>query len=180
MAALEIVKMQFQLGRTINASALSIWEMATGYRLPDDYRRFLLTYNGGVVRPWIFRHDHRDVHYEEDREVLLDYLYDWQDVIGMSELDVPRSQSARPPHHIVIGQDPGGAGVLLSLDPATHGKIYYWLRVLLDWGDPPNDTLGNVADSFTGFLNTLFDDGKTDHPYWQVVTEKQKPSLLLL
>jgi hypothetical protein len=180
MATLKIVKTQSQLGRTVSASALSAWEMATGYHLPEDYRRFLLTYNGGVVRPWIFRHDHRDVKHEEDREALLDYLYDWQDVIGMSELSVPRSQSAQPPHHIVIGQDPGGAGVLLSLDPATYGRIYYWLRVLLTWGEPPNDTLGHVADSFTGFLNTLFDDGKTGHPYWKVVTQNQTPVPLVL
>lgn len=171
----EILRIDWQLGRTVDPAALARWEQSTGYRLPDDYRRFLLTFNGGVVKPWIFRHDHRDVHDAQERESLLDYLYDWTQVVEMSEIGVPRGQAALPPHHIVIGQDPGGAGVLLSLDPADHGKISYWLRVLLTWGEPPNDTIGFIADSFAGFVRSLFDDGVTKNSYWRVAAKKRPP-----
>ncbi|WP_367185494.1 SMI1/KNR4 family protein [Mesorhizobium ventifaucium] len=38
------------------ASAISSWEHETGLRLPDDYRGFMIRYNGGRPYPNMFKH----------------------------------------------------------------------------------------------------------------------------
>lgn len=179
MSGLLINRLDEQLGKTVKESELREWELSTGYTLPKDYRIFLLKYNGGMVRPWIFRHDHPQV-VGSDREMLLDYLRDWQSVVESSHLDTPPDLATRPPGHIDIGRDPGGGRILLSLRPEEHGNVVYWLPSYMHWGEEPNNVVGFIARSFTEFLNGLLDDGETEHGNWDVYADERPPVPLVL
>lgn len=179
MSNLLINRLTSQLGKSVDEHQLRQWEQSAGYTLPKDYRIFLLKYNGGMVKPWIFRHDHPQVA-GSDREMLLDYLRDWQSVVESSHLDTPPDLATRPPGHIDIGQDPGNGRILLSLRSEDHGNVVYWLPSYMAWGEEPNNVVGFVARSFTEFLNGLFDDGETEHGNWDVVARKRPPVPLVL
>jgi hypothetical protein len=166
-----------KVGKTVGEQALKQWEASSGLKLPDDYRRFLLTFNGGMLKPWIFRHTHPEVG-KSDQEMILDYLHDWETVLENSGLDTPRRMATRPPAHIEIGKDPGGGRILLSLQPQSHGNVVYWLPSHSVWGQEPNNVVGFIAPSFTAFLRGLFDDGDTEHGNWDVVARKRKPVAL--
>lgn len=176
----EIIALDWQVDQPVDEKTLTTWETQSGYQLPEDYRQFLLKYNGGAVRPWIFRHDHPGID-EDDHEAILDYLHGWRAALKYSELSTARHLATQPPDHLLIGQDPGGGGILMSLGKENHGRIVYWQRVHLLWGDEPNNVLGFIAPSFTQFLAGLFvDDAETEHGYWDVLIRKRAAKPLVL
>jgi hypothetical protein len=179
MSEILINRLTTQLSKSVDEHKLRQWEQSTAYTLPKDYRSFINKYNGGMIKPWIFRHDHPQV-VGSDREMLLDYLRDWQSVVEISHLDTPPDLATLPPGHIDIGRDPGGGRILLSLRPQDHGNVVYWLPSYMHWGEEPNNVVGFIARSFTEFLNGLFDDGETEHGNWDVVARKRPPVPLVL
>lgn len=172
-----IVKHDWQVDKSVDEKTLNHWEKQTGYKLPDDYKKFLLTFNGGVTCPWMFRHGHPQ---SSEEESILDYLHDWDDVVENSNLDVTRDLASRPPNAIEIGQNPGGGAVLLSLDPNSYGQIVYWIPSHLAWGDEPNNIVAAIAPSFSEFINRLFDDGETEHSDWDILTSERTAVPLVL
>lgn len=104
--------------------AIEAWERQTGLRLPDDYRRFMLRYNGGRPFPSVFRHTWSEGDEMASAETYLEPLYDrghlvtWNAELG----------NRLPPDTLTIGADPGLIEVLLSLRPHDHGMIYSWVR----------------------------------------------------
>jgi len=178
MSNLLINKLTSQHGNSITEEELKEWERKTGYTLPKDYRKFLLQYNGGMIKPWLFRHDHPEV-FGNNQEMLLDHLHDWHSVIESSYLDIPPDMSSRPPNHIEIGVDPGGGRIMLSLKSDNNGNVVYWLPTYMEWGVEPNNVLGSIAHSFTEFLQKLYDDGETEHGKWEVIVSKH-PSISLI
>jgi hypothetical protein len=180
MSHIKIIRLSWQLDQFIDEQILNNWEQKTGYSLPEDYRAFLLKYNGGVIQPWMFRHNHPEF-YEDDREMILDYLYDWKKVLKSSDLvDIPLEVANQPPGYIAIGQDPGVGIIMLSLQPNNFGTVIYWLRMHFIWGDEPNNVLGFIAPSFTAFLDGLYDDGETEHGYWNMLTSERQAIPLIL
>lgn len=179
MKTCEIIEQDWQLAQVVDKDTLRRWETTTGYRLPEDYRAFLLKYNGGVIKPWMFRHNHPlvDASY---RKAILDFLHEWEAVVHNSHLDTPLVLATRPPGHIEIGKNPGGGRILLSLQPGTHGNVFYWLPSYMAWGEEPNDVVGFIAPSFTEFLACLFDDGETEHGDWDVLASERPPVPLVL
>lgn len=140
---------------TAAGPAIAAWEERNAARLPDDYRAFMLCYDGGRPVPKTFRHSWAD----EDgttlsEETYLEPFYDWARVVEWSgELG-----NRIPAGTLAIGANPGLIEVLLSLRAADHGAVYSWLR---NWGafEPGNDHLCRQADSFRAFVEGLYDDG---------------------
>ncbi|WP_411349029.1 SMI1/KNR4 family protein [Paenibacillus sp. WLX2291] len=115
---------------------------------PDDYKAFLLQYNGGTPL----------IHYctfsiEELREVIpLEVLYG----IGLNgryDLEYQNSFAEdRPSGYIAIGESAGGGKLLLGYTQENQG-VYYWSSLHQD--DPAcEQTLYKLADHFHSFMSS--------------------------
>lgn len=150
-------------GPPITMSDIEDIERYLGHNLPEDYRRFLLQHNGGRVSP---------------SEVLtgdsiyplkhVNYLYGVKDDIESCTLRCSHygMRERSRPELLPIGNDGGPDLFCLVLFGPDQGKIVFWdCREM--WLRPPPDPLDvyPVADSFTDFLNSLFDhDPLADEP----------------
>ena len=126
------------------------FEEANGIELPEDYRDFLLSYNGGEPEPNRVRVP----------ETILTYLFGMHNgeyyaslykCIDIYRLRIPFST-------LPIGRDPFGNIFLMSIHPEGLGHIYFW-----DHEREPEVQDGHntencvfVAYSFTEFIDSLY------------------------
>lgn len=118
------------------------WEALSGVELPEDYRRFIVAFDGGHLYPNLF-----DVVLPGERFASagrLERLHDfetaadcWRDAPG----DDGRSK-------LRIGQTADGAAILLSLAREDFGAV------LIEW----NSAEAPVAPDFGAFIDGLGDD----------------------
>ena len=149
-------------------AAMALWEQANGSALPDDYRAFMQHYDGGRVYPLIFNYTIPLDRYPTSDPVpatYLDPLYDWAMVENIWNGGIFSHRN--PPGMLVIGCNPGGMEVLLSVQAPHFGQIFTWLHTLSPWGDPQNDTCWHQADSFSAFMASLYENESQDgYQYW--------------
>ncbi len=150
-------------------AAIEAWEKTNAMTLPDDYRTFLLKYNGGSVFPRLFKHKMEPLetgpYVDERGETYLDLLFPWKSV--ESHWLGKTYGKGVPPLHLVIGDTPGGIQVLMSLTPTERGKIYSWYHSTSPWGSGGNTKVHLLAGSFSEFLKSLYDDGD-DYEQWHM------------
>ena len=128
---------------------LNEFEQVNGKKLPQDYRDFLLEFNGGMPNP--------NSNVKLDRVVLY--------ILGMHNGDYYASlykhidmfAGRLPFSTFPIATDPFGNLYLMSLHSENYGQIFFWDHE----GEPENqdghyvDNCSFVAYSFTQFLNEL-------------------------
>lgn len=129
-------------------------EAELGLSLPEQYKRFLLNYNGGYPEPDAFpiqnnpSDTHGLVHY---------FLCIKKDDIYNLMTYVTRFRGRVPGELLPIAVDPGGNLICLSVVGANRGQVYFWEHE----EEAPEGELpgyGNVylvADSFDQFFNDL-------------------------
>lgn len=139
------------------AAAVSRWELESGLGLPDDYRRFVIRYDGGRPYPNMFKHTALDDQGAQNpSDHLVDPLYSWDRVVTWSgELG-----NRLPPKCLAIGADPGLLEIVLSLRAEDYGAVYSWVRNRAVWGSAENSYLCRQAPSFGGFVAALSDDAE--------------------
>ena len=148
---------------------ITAWEKVQGITLPKDYRDFLVRYNGGRVYPRMFKHKMGSLQagpfVDDSGETYLDLLYPWETV----EMHWQGKTYGKgvPSQHIVIGENPGGIQVIMSLTPQDKGKIYSWFHSRTPWGTEENTKKYPLADSFSEFLKNLYDNGN-DYDDWHI------------
>jgi len=116
-----------------------------GFRLPADYREFLITFNGGSTSPNVFLIN--TVQGESTLSILFGITsrkaYDlWANALEAYE-DMDRSM-------LPIGEDPGGNQIVMSLRADAYGKVYF-----CDHEVPSPGNMSLLASTFTEFLNEL-------------------------
>jgi|GEM_PF-1308670 len=150
-------------------SAIAAWEEANNLELPTDYRRFMVRYNGGRVFPRLFKHKMEPLkagpYVDETGETYLDLIFPWDTV--ESHWQKKTYGEGVPPGHLVIGDSPGGIQILMSVGPADRGRIFSWYHSTSRWSTGENTKTYPLADSFTGFLRTLNDNGN-DYDDWHI------------
>ena len=117
--------------------------------------------------PFVFSHQHPEAGPDEEH-LFLEVLLDWDEVKYESQLDDAPSIRSIPPLHLVIGEDPRDICLLLSLAPQTYGRVRTWYKNYeLTWGEARNDQIGEVAEGFILFLQSLTDGGPDFyHSFW--------------
>jgi hypothetical protein len=150
-------------------SAIEDWERANNLKLPEDYRQFMIRYNGGRVFPRLFKHRMEPLkaglYVDETGETFLDLIFSWETV--EAHWQKRTYGEGVPPGHLVIGDSPGGIQVLMSVGPANSGTIVSWYHSNSRWGTEDNTKTYFLADSFAEFLRALYDNG-TDHNDWYI------------
>lgn len=150
-------------------SALAAWEHARNISLPQDYRNFLVKYNGGRVFPRLFKHKMGPLqagpYVDETGQTYLDLILPWESVESHWRRET--YGDGVPPEHLVIGDTPGGIQILMSVRPTDKGTISSWYHSTSAWGTDGNTKTHPLADSFTDFLRSLYDDGN-DYEGWHI------------
>lgn len=137
---------------SIDESVIDAYESRTGINLPDEYRKFLLLYNGGIPTP-----QHADIP-KTKHSVLVDYLYGILPKRSRCDLEyeAERMSEHLPTGFIVIGHDPGGNAYLLATKGKERGRVYFWdKRGLLSKNESGNTFW--MADGISALLNSLYD-----------------------
>ena len=126
-------------------------ERSLGVTLPDDYKQFLLAYNGGRPEPNCFSVKDRG-------DALVNMLFgvrDSQTRFDLArELELATELDPLPDGFIAVGNDPGGNSLLLSTAGSDRGEVYFWDRSGL-WVREDGHNTFPVANSFTAFLESL-------------------------
>lgn len=141
-------------GECVEEVQLAEFESKWGFRLPDDYKRFLLTVNGGRPNPHVLDFNGDDL--------LGVHTFESIGGDGINNLEVCKERSAGriPARMLPIGNDECGNKILISVSGADCGKVYFWdheLEADPAQGEDP-ETVGNltlVADSFPALIDGL-------------------------
>jgi hypothetical protein len=145
---------------------IAAWERRTGFHLPDEYRKFLLKFNGGSVYPRLFKHSiSPDILPSISPEEFVDRIYRWDQVEALN--NGQGYGQGIPPKCLNIAETPGPLEILLSCDESDFGMIYGWIRSSNPWGTGTNKEKYLLAADFSIFLKMLYDDEeKTDYEGW--------------
>lgn len=126
------------------------FEQHIGFSLPDDYKIFLLKYNGGTPK---VRYSTFTVE-ELNENISLDVLHG----LGINELDLKKRNDEYMddllPKCIIIGDDPGAGMIVLNNDYETKG-VYYWDHSFYFEKSNEDENIYKIADSFQDFINGL-------------------------
>ncbi|MCL6511720.1 MAG: SMI1/KNR4 family protein [Anaerolineae bacterium] len=124
-------------------------EERLGFRLPEDYRAFLLQHNGGRPKPNVFSLTDTDLATTEDTIA-------WFMCIKPGDvndlLETASALQGRIPNNLLpIAVDPFGNYICIAVLGPDKGRIYFWDHEL-------ESTVSNVyflADSFDNLLHSL-------------------------
>jgi SMI1 / KNR4 family (SUKH-1) len=144
---------------SLTEDELAAAERQLGVNLPDDYRSFMLRYNGGQPEP-----DGFDVIWRDDRECGQDWRtstlswflsLDERRGYNLLKYNQPGFAGRIPRGTIAIAVDAGGNLILLALEGPYAGRILFWVREYeVEEGEEPGyDNVGIIADNFDQFLN---------------------------
>ena len=142
------------IGPPVSEEDVALFEALLGDRLPERYRIFLLSINGGKPTPAAFPiYDNPDT-----KHGLLNYLFslnsdDSNDLADKSEIYFGLISAELLP----IGSDPDGNIICLAIGGDTQGAVYFWVhKHAAAEGETPNyQNIYLVANDFNELLETL-------------------------
>lgn len=128
---------------------LKDFEKANNIKLPDDYREFLLEFNGGIPSP----------NRNGNPDTIVTYILGMHNGNYYASLykHIDMFKNRLPVSTFSIATDAFGNLFILSLHPENHGNIYFWDHE----GEPEYqdghyiDNCYFVAYSFSAFINNL-------------------------
>ncbi len=141
----------------VGLSQINELEAMLHIEIPEDYRLFLLSCNGGRPRKHVFTYI-----YEGRQEMgcvsrfLGIHEGEW-DNLHQTTKTYKIFQKRLPDNLLPIANDPGGNLICLSLTGNDLGSIYFWDH---DWeGEEPSyENTFLIATSFTEFIDSLMLD----------------------
>ena len=136
-------------------------ERKLGHKLPIDYERFLLEYNGGNPQP-----DCHDVQNTEGTRIGSFIGIEWFYGVAGGSGKIKEVYSIEwnysvllgriPENFLPIGEDAGGNQICISLYGEDKGSIWYWDHEA-EKIPPDYSNCYKVADNFQALLDNLFE-----------------------
>jgi hypothetical protein len=141
----------YNTNEKINLKNIEEFEAKHHIVFPVQYRDFLLEYNGGNVRPNVFKIS------DDEGETALNTLYGLDIDESYDELSsvFDSLYGEIPDEFISIGDDSGGNQICLGTSGEYVGKIYIFLHNIEPTGEMSNMFL--ISDSFDSFLDSLYE-----------------------
>ncbi|MBC2180324.1 SMI1/KNR4 family protein [Listeria booriae] len=131
------------------SAAIEDFEQRYNLKLAEDYKKFLLDFNGGYADPNVFKIS------EEQGESALNTLYGLgiDDEYDELESVYESLDGIIPSDFISIADDSGGNQICLGVDDDYFGKVFVWIHDMEIEEDM--DSMFLLADDFKLFLNNL-------------------------
>lgn len=138
--------------RAIDLEDVLECESAIGVRLPDEYRSFLLRYNGGRPTP----NAYPIYGLENNPFGAVHFFFGIDDPVESCNIDwnYEVHNGRLPANLLAIGCDGAGDLICISLYGDDAGAVVFWDR----HKEPPEPSYANVyyiADSFSEFINGI-------------------------
>ena len=148
---MEIVSPLTQKGATIEM--IKAIETRLGADLPDDYRDFLMTYNGGRPLPDRFEFMTENGPSQSDIQFFLSIddeciEYSVQEYLHRYHERIPELMAP-------IACDSFGNLVLLDVGAKAPGAVFFWDHERESMDDVTWDNIDFICDSFSSFLKML-------------------------
>ncbi len=144
------------------------WEKKFKFSLPEDYRAFLIRYNGGSPYPRKYKHGIVSLaagpYEDQSNETYIDAFLSWEGV--ESHWRGETYKKGIPPGYLLIGVTPGEIQILMNID-SYKGQIVSWYHSTSPWGTGRNTEFYPIANSFTDFLSNLYGD-EEDFEAWNL------------
>lgn len=139
-------------GPIIDEGIVSAFEKKLGMSLPDDYRKFLKTYNGGYPEPDAFHFLNSEDGSSIDRFLSLSVEKN-HDLLKYYE----QYKNRIPNGFLPIAHDPGGNLILIQIDKES-ASVYFWDHEQeADEGETPSmSNMYIISDCFLSFLDSLY------------------------
>lgn len=136
----------------VQLSDITQFEIHNNVQLPEDYKDFLIKYNGGRPNPNLVPSVKSDVQwiYGMVNEPYYASVFQHIDMF----------QKRIPSWYFPIANDSGGNLYLMSLYNENHGLIAFWRHEEETDGNADQyfDNMDIVSNSFSEFLNQLVDN----------------------
>lgn len=157
---------------TLDPATLTGFEQAIHGSLPTDYREFLLRHNGPLVQPMEFNvSDYSDSIHE--------HFYGLHDVLHRDLRSTYLNSSDEFPSDLMpVAEDGGGNYVCIGLGGRFGSRVYFLDHELYDQSDDTSGVIP-IADSFSQFLEGLFEHEDEDDITAQPVSGRYSPSAIL-
>jgi len=143
-----------EYNNSLDEKSLDDFEKEFEIKLPEEYRHFLIKYNGGYPAPDGFKFMNKDKGSSVDRFLgLIDREYD--DIRKYIE----KYKNRIPDNLIPIAYDPGSNLLCISISGGDFDNIYFWEHEFeFNEGQKPDYTIVMViANSFNDFLSKLYE-----------------------
>lgn len=128
------------------------FENSIGFLLPEDYKNFLLEYNGGTakIRYSTFKAEGLN------ENIPLDVLYGIGVEKKQLDLQIINEEYIDDmlPNCIIIGDDPGSGMIVLINNEELKG-VYYWDHSFYFKQSREEGNIYKIADSFIDFIQGL-------------------------
>jgi len=138
--------------KRLSGSDIARIEEKLKVKLPEEYREFLLKYNGGKPIPDAVRHEGEYLDF-------VAFFYAARFNIYADDLlrNVEEYSEYILDHYLPFAESPGGDVYCLSLKPDEHGSVYYWDHEMANYdGEPWEENMIKLARSFDEFLAGLY------------------------
>jgi hypothetical protein len=157
----------------INAKDLQNIEEIQNCKLPEDYKKFLLSHNGG--KPLWSTFDIKNCFLNgEPIGSSVRFFYgiclDTKSIMHLYDIfDNIKCYNNRVPNELLpIGTDSFGNNICLCIKGDNYGKIYFWdhegeAAAFDPHKSPWWDNVYFIADSFTDFIKGLYNIALDDH-----------------
>lgn len=135
------------------------FEIINNVKLTNNYKEFLLKWNGGTPEPTIF------VISEEVGPSAMNYFYSIGDIENDNDLEecLDIYEFRLPTGFISIGDDAGGNAILLGVSEPHYDHIYFWDHENeSDLDEPDMSNMHFLADNIWSFLDKLYEDESDD------------------
>jgi hypothetical protein len=140
---------------------ITAWEHRECLVLPDEYRQFMIRYNGGSVYPRLITFA------GDSSETFVDRIFSWKTV--ESHWKGETYGRGTPPGYLIFADTPGPIQFLISVKPEDYGRIYSWVHSTDIWGTDRNTEIFPQSNTFREFLNGLYDDDQgSDFENWHL------------
>jgi len=145
----------------IKEEDIQIFERANNIVLPNDYKKFLIKYNGGEPVYSLFKLN------RELGTIVVNTLYglNTQEKYDDIAEQIQTYSNRISNQFIPIGDDPGGNQIVLGISGDFKGKVYFWdhnteleNNEFIENKLPEN--MYKLADSFDEFMNKLEEDNE--------------------
>lgn len=145
-------------GKKLNENALQLFEKKIGHRLPEDYRQFLKSSNGGILS------DELAFNFTEDgkpSDTVLSEFYTLADDAEFGTLndaiEVFVHENRMPSWFLPIADDVFGNQICISLANDDIGCIYFWNHE--DEAESSDNSkfknISRISTSFSEFVGIL-------------------------
>lgn len=130
-----------------NIEQIETFENQIGYKLPNDYKKILLQYNGAKTGSEIFKFENFYFGDPDDKSETEFWLERFKPLRKIIEWGIDEDEENSSRKYILISLlECSDTGIYLSLNEETHGYIY--------WMDYPHEGyFHKIANNFIEFLD---------------------------